>query len=182
MMSINIGNKLLCGFVILALWISPYSNACGDDDLTLHEISGSIDSLKSQTDLEAEWTKFEISQHQEWLKMKADIESKWQKLVLSNRRTWVEYDKTFDTRSRVDFKNGDILIETISIADSNTSLAQIKNKIADHIRHIYHKKQMAGDAILKDQLESQTGEKVTAATIDQFIRNEALTEIKKDIS
>ena len=172
--------------VIFFLWVFSLSLgatcmiAWGGEKAANKTAQNEIDFFHDKSVFEDEWVNFELEQHNAWLRMKNEIEQKWQKLILSDRRTWVAYDKALDTRSRVDFKTGLILVETIEPISGTVSLDAIKSRIADQIRRIFNKKQITGESILDGQVENDRGEKVTAQTIDRYISEVALAGIQKD--
>ena len=88
----------------------------------------------------ASWDALEKAQQTQWARLKQEVERKWQTFVRSTRRDWVDYNDQRDTRSRVDFKEGTIEIETVVPEEDPEILELAKKKISEQIKKVFQKK------------------------------------------
>ena len=73
-------------------------------------------------------------------RLKQEVSRKWRSFVRSSNRTWVDYDEGRDTRSRVDFKDGIIHIETVIPEEDPKALKTARRKITAQTRKILETK------------------------------------------
>ena len=112
--------------------------------------------------------------------LKQEVERKWQTFVRSSRRDWVEYDDQRDTRSKVDFKEGTIQIETI-IPDGDPKAMEVaQSKIMAQARKILETKAGLNEPVLKSQVRDPKGAVVTAVSAPEFVKTEIVLNIKRD--
>ncbi|MDM8535905.1 transglycosylase SLT domain-containing protein [Desulfobacterales bacterium HSG17] len=110
--------------------------------------------------------------------LKERIEKKWDAVKLSNVSTWIDYSPTLDTRSEINFVKGKVTIETIiPVKDENIKKTGEK-QIAEQVKKVFLSGVRLESLVLKDQLQTQDGEVVTAENLDTFIIKEILPKIK----
>lgn len=132
-------------------------------------------SFQAEADaMEADWIRLENEQQASWNQLRKEAEQKWQDFIYSTRRDWVEYDVNRESRSKVDFKEGKIQIETVVSNETPTALEQAKQKIVALFKSIFSKTVGDSQVVLENQLVDKAGKAVTAKNLDKFIENEII--------
>jgi len=121
---------------------------------------------------------FNINEKPEKTSLKEKIEKKWDTVKMSDISTWIDYSPTLDTRSEINFVQGDVTIETVIPAQSRDIKKEGEKQIADQMKKVFLSGVTLGDLILKDQLQGQDGKIITADNIDTYIIKEILPKIK----
>jgi membrane-bound lytic murein transglycosylase C len=68
---------------------------------------------QADTLLDGQWEAQVKQAEAEWEKLRAEVEQKWDEFYYSTNKEWVDYDEDKVTRSRVNFKDGEIEISTL---------------------------------------------------------------------
>jgi membrane-bound lytic murein transglycosylase C len=116
----------------------------------------------------------EKEQAEAWARFKAEVERKWQEFTHSTKKDWVDYNPEKDTRSKVDFENGKIVLEAVVSADDPGAVKKAKQKIARQIENILKQTDVAKKRILQDQLVTSQGNKVNFTNMNNYINKEVL--------
>ncbi len=116
---------------------------------------------------------------------KTEVENKWDAFKASSQSIFVVYEDNFNTRSTVDFEKGEVTIEVL-VEDNSTNSTTDKRKTSEQSLEKALKRllnQKAGDkqALLKDQLLTGSGKKVTSKDAGQFARNTIAAKTVKNM-
>ena len=136
------------------------------------------DELKNRN--KKQWEDLTIAHQKRWNQLKAEVEEKWQEFVHSTKKDWVDYDRDRDTRSRVDFKHGDVIFETVIPEDDSQSRRKALENIKKQVKNIFAKKDIGKKGVLDDQILDDQGNKVDHRNQEKFIKKEILPKIKPD--
>lgn len=127
---------------------------------------------------EAKWEELEQRKEQTWKEMEAKVLRKWQNFVHSTQKDWVAYSSGLDTRSRVDFKEGAIVVETlVPLSDPDPRKTAAEN-IAKQIRMLVEDRDMGSEKTLQDQVVTKGGEPVGTENLDVFLSEEVLPKVR----
>lgn len=142
-----------------------------------------LKAMESQYDaqlmeMEKQWAQMEKEQAEAWARFKAQVERKWQKFAHSTKKDWVDYNPEKDSRSKVDFENGKIVLEAVVSADDPEAVKKAKQKIAKQIENILKQTDVAQKRILQDQLVASQGNKVNFTNLNNYINKEVLPGLK----
>ncbi len=129
---------------------------------------------------------FKDKQQKAFEEFKKEIEKKWgaQNFLSSDSVTWVEYQDNNESRSSVNFKEGMATVEVILDADESEdreaiqkkmqkaieTLAVSKGKVEDAEAEDLPENQLSEEAILKNQLADEDGNKIDESNIDEFAK------------
>jgi membrane-bound lytic murein transglycosylase C len=124
------------------------------------------------------WKMFSTNEKRSWADLKADVLMKWNDFAASTRRTWVDYDRELDTRSRIDFKEGKIILETVIPADTTRPERKARDNIFRQLRKIMSKNDIISDKILENQITDKKGQIINGKNLNNFIDSEVAPSIK----
>ncbi len=127
-----------------------------------------------------QWEDLTIAHQKKWNQLKAEVEKKWQEFAHSTKKNWVDYDRDRDTRSRVDFKHGDVIIETVIPESDSQSKRKALENINKQVRNLFATKDIGEKGILDDQIVDNQGNIVDRINQEEFIKKEILPKIKPD--
>jgi membrane-bound lytic murein transglycosylase C len=128
-------------------------------------------------DMEKQWAELEKEQDETWARLKAEAERKWQAFVHSTKKDWVDYSTDKDSRSKVDFDNGKIVLEAVVSKDDPEALTKARRKIERQIEKILRQTGVANKRILENQLVTGQGDKVTFGNMQNYIEKEVLPRL-----
>jgi membrane-bound lytic murein transglycosylase C len=131
----------------------------------------------SEKNLDDEWDRMQKELEAEWLQMEKAAEQKWERFAHSTDKVWVEYDPNFETRSSVDFENGQVVIEALVTGADPDAADHAKEKIRSEIQQIFRQDGLPGQKMLSDQLVNRSGESIREKNLDVYLQNEVLPEI-----
>lgn len=150
-------------------------------DMADCEDKPSADSFyQQQKRTEAEWDAMRNDTQQAWAILQKQAEHNWAAFVQSTQKEWVDYDRSMDTRSRVDFEKGKIEIETVLPDDSPATMEEAEKKILAKTKAVLAKTHTADQTILDNQVTDSRGQKVTPQNLDSFLSGDLLPRIAKD--
>jgi len=125
--------------------------------------------LQETTDQIDSYVKEQEKQYEEFMEA---VEKKWDEFRYSSKKTYVDYDEDLDSRASVDFEKGEIEVEVIVEKDpksTNKALAtKGEEKLKKKLEQIVQVKADDKKPLLKDQLQTSTGKKVTAENSRSF--------------
>ncbi len=101
---------------------------------------------------------------------KAEIEKLWDEFRESTQSQWVEYYNDNHTRSIVDFKNGEIIIETVGDPATTSGKVAAGRKLGESLKKIIESKDETGEKILTRQLKGK---------LEQFPDQKAIEDVVK---
>lgn len=114
---------------LLAVFIP--AQAQDDSDVTFDKMDKAFeDSIlekektwnQAEAELDKQW-EIQVKQaEEEWEKLRAAVVQKWNDFLYSTPKEWVDYDEDNETRSRVDFKKGEIVISALVTVDEKSKI------------------------------------------------------------
>jgi membrane-bound lytic murein transglycosylase C len=128
-------------------------------------------------EIDKKWDALKREQEEKWERMKAEVEQKWQEYTGSTRKDWVDYNPDKDTRSRTDFKKGQVIFETVIPVDDPEALENARRKIKKQAERVFNRKDMFNRRVLDGQVVNRQGEKVDLSNLNNYIRKDVLPEI-----
>jgi len=154
----------------------------GEMDKAFDVGSDAIDKKWQEADMEidAAWDEYEQELERKWTAFQKEVEKKWEGFVRSTKKDWVEYSKGLETRSKVDFKKGEVVIETIIPGDDPKAFSKAREKINKQAKRMLAKEDITGKKVLENQIVNKKGEKVTRKNQKKFIKEEILPNVKPD--
>lgn len=153
----------------------PFEKLNRDYDAQIKAMNRQYD--QQRLEMEKQWAKLEKEQQQAWARFKAETERKWQKFVHSTKKDWVDYNKDKDSRSKVDFENGKIVLEAIVSQNDPHALIKAKRKIKRQVEKILKQTDVANKRVLENQLVTKQGDQVDPASANNFINKEVLPRL-----
>jgi membrane-bound lytic murein transglycosylase C len=138
------------------------------------------DFQQQQKTAEDEWDALAGGTRQEWSDLRKHAEHNWNAFVQSSQKEWVDYDYAMETRSRVDFENGRIEIETVLPDDKTATIEKAEKKILAGTQNVLAKTITSDQAVLKNQIQTKNGQLVTTENVAIFFSKEVLPRITKD--
>ena len=96
---------------------------------------------------------------------KEEVEKKWDEFRFSSKKTYVNYDEDLDSRASIDFEKGEVEVEVIVEKDPKSTNKELAKKGEAKLKKkLEQMAQIKADdqkPLLKDQLQTSKGEKVT---------------------
>jgi len=129
-------------------------------------------------EMEKQWAMIEKEQAEAWARLKAEVESQWQSFVHSTKKDWVDYNKEKDSRSKVDFENGKILLEAVVSEDDPQAALKAKRKIERQVEKILRQIDVANKRVLDNQLVTRQGDEVNFANMNKYIKDDVLPRLR----
>jgi len=121
-----------------------------------------------------EFDQYKKEQERLLKQFKEEVEKKWDSFRFSSPMEHVDYDKDLNARGSIDFDKGKIEIEIL--IDDDTSLnknerdEKARVKLEKKLKQISTKVAQDKKPILKDQLQTKSGKKVTQKNIATFVK------------
>ena len=159
--------KVLLAVGILITWGCTITNA------------GQNGHVKTAAQIQKEWEEFEKNTKQEWVRLTARIEKKWDILVMSSQKEWVDYGLDNTTRSRVDFKEGMVTIETLVREDERIEGKHVATRIYDQLKKIVGKQVEKGQGVLDGQIGTEEQKTLSKQNLDKVFTDRIAPEIKQ---
>jgi len=127
---------------------------------------------------------YEKADKEAFKKFQKEIEDKWRTFVDSDKKTWVEYGKDKNSRSVVDFEEGKATVEVLvtpeeakdpkivekKVTEAVTELVTTKGQTKDYAIPQEKPKPLKPAPVLKDQVETASGKKVTPSNAKEFAK------------
>jgi membrane-bound lytic murein transglycosylase C len=131
--------------------------------------------------MDARWLVSEKAFQEKWKKKGQEIEKKWQTAVRSTKKVWVNYGDGLESRSRVDFENGRIILEVVVPESDPYPLEKAKKAVKKLGMDVMAQKDITNQAILKNQVETSKGRVVDEASKEDFLVKEVIPKVKPSI-
>jgi len=125
--------------------------------------------------------KFIEDDEQAFKKYKEDVERKWNEFINSTREEWVSYADDLEGMSRVNFKDGIIIIEAIVETHSPGDMNEAKAKVAKQIERLLSDDNASSSNILAGQLTLIDGTPVTPENVNSFTK-QIVPETRETVS
>lgn len=103
-----------------------------------------------------------------------EVREKWGEFLGSTKKVWVDYGNGKESRSRVDFEQGNIIVDVIvpkaekSAEKSFEELAA--QKIKTQLKRMVSDKWPTGENPLANQIEAAKGETLNTSNVDEFVK------------
>jgi membrane-bound lytic murein transglycosylase C len=133
-----------------------------------------------QKEMDDQWNQLASDTKKGWSNLQKTAEANWAVFVKSTQKEWVNYDRSMQTRSRVDFENGKIEIETVLPQDGAGAIEQAADRIADSVKIMLGDNNTTGQTILQNQIKDKSGHPVDSTTVSSYVKNELIFRIAKD--
>jgi len=121
-----------------------------------------------------EFDQYKKEQEQLLKQFKEEVEKKWDSFRFSSPTEHVDYDKDLNARGSIDFDKGKIEIEILIDDDpslnKNEREEKAKLKLEKKLKQISTKVAQDKKPILKDQLQTKSGKKITKQNVDKFAK------------
>ena len=121
---------LLIVFVIIVFNVGP--SAATDS----RNPDSAVDFYRTQKQMADQWDSMASESNKEWAGLRQKAEANWTDYVQSTQKKWVAYDRAMQTRSKVNFENGEIEIETVLPEDGSKGIEEAAEKIAASVKNI----------------------------------------------
>jgi len=131
-------------------------------------------------DMDAKWEAEEKAFAARWEAMNRKILEKWASAERSSRKVWVDYESRLDSRSRVDFENGTIVLETVVEASDPRAYQTARAALEKMGKALFTSTDETGTPVLQDQVATRSGKPVDAQEAPQFLKQEVIPKITKD--
>ena len=128
--------------------------------------------------MDAKWLAAEKAFQEKWEKKGLEIEKKWQTAVRSTKKVWVSYDESLESRSRVDFENGRIMLEVVVPESDPHPLEKARKAVKKLGIQVMAQKDLSNQAILKNQVKTSEGRVVDEAGKEDFLVKEVIPKVK----
>lgn len=117
----------------------------------------------------AAFNKYSEDNEAQFQKYVEEIEKKWAAFQSSTKKEWVAYSGDTDTKSVVDFEKGEVEITTlVPVKDKAKAKDIAKKKIESQVQSIVSQDNAAGEVVLKDQLQTGSGQVVSNNNAGQY--------------
>lgn len=152
---------------------------------------------KLSAEMEAQWAEMVQRVNRQREELKARVEQQWKEFYYSTNKEWVDYSDDMGTRSRVDFENGVVEVETLVPVDEATEGTKEKanfselnkdqkkkvkqlaeQKIEKKVKKILSKENDVQSEVLKDQIKDSEGNTVTEKNSDQYVKKHVVPEMQ----
>lgn len=129
-------------------------------------------------EMDRKWDALIREQEEKRKRIQAEVERKWQEYMGSTKKDWVDYDPDKDTRSRVDFKKGHVVFETVIPESDPDAMARARYKIERQAERVLRQNDVFNSSVLDGQVVDREGEKVDLSNLQKYIRKDVLPEIQ----
>lgn len=130
--------------------------------------------------MEAAWKQREQEIEEQWQKAKREIEKKWEKAQRSTKKEWVAYSPTYDSRSIVNFEDGEIEVTALvplQKGEKKTAaemLPAAQDELVRQFEQIFAERAGKSRTVLADQVVNRAGKPVQPQAVKPFIQQEIL--------
>ena len=154
--------------IIISLF--SFSLAQNDFETWIKEQQGELDAMIEEENeflasVTSELDDYINEQERIFQAFKSEVEKKWNKFRSSTPKEYVDYDDDLNARGTIDFEKGEIEIEILIDDDPNIRMkdkeSSAKEKLQEKLSRLVVKGADDNQSILKDQLTTNSGNKVT---------------------
>nr|MBC8459063.1 DUF3393 domain-containing protein [Deltaproteobacteria bacterium] len=124
------------------------------------------------------WKQYRAEEEEAFDQYKEQIEAIWNEYVRSSKKEWVEYSQDLDTRSYVNFEEGQIKVETVVAADEADIEDKGWEKIKEQTDKMFSREDVPGGTVLEGQVEYEPEMTVNRANINDFISSKVKPNLK----
>jgi membrane-bound lytic murein transglycosylase C len=107
-----------------------------------------------------------------------EVRAKWGEFLGSTQKVWVDYGERKESRSRVDFEQGYIVVDTIVPKAEESFKELASEKIKSQLRRMVSEKWPIGENPVKDQIETPSGETLNSTNVDKFVKENLKDKLK----
>jgi membrane-bound lytic murein transglycosylase C len=172
----------MTAFIVLGLLSASFLRAEDPFEKLNREYEAQIKAMNRQyedqrLEMEKQWARMEKEQAEAWARLKAEVENQWQSFVHSTRKDWVDYNPGKDSRSKVDFATGKIVLEAVVPEDDPQAALKAKRNIQRQVEKILRQTDVADKRILENQLANRQGDAVNFANMNNYIKDDVLPKL-----
>lgn len=107
-----------------------------------------------------------------------EVRAKWGEFLGSTKKVWMDYGEKKESRARVDFEQGNVVIDVI-VPKADKSFEELASqKIKSQLKRIVSDKWPTGENPLANQVESVKGETLSDDNVDEFIKTRLKEKLK----
>ncbi|MGD9210990.1 MAG: murein transglycosylase domain-containing protein [Desulfobacteraceae bacterium] len=100
-----------------------------------------------------------------------EVRAKWGEFLGSTKKVWVDYGDQKESRSVVDFEQGNVIIDVIVSKKAEESFEELaRQKIKSQLKRMVSDKWPTGENPLDKQVEASEGETLDSGNVDKFIK------------
>lgn len=149
-------------------------------------------------EMEAQWNEMVKRVNAQREELRKRVEQLWDEFQDSTNKEWVEYNPDMDTRSRVDFENGEVEFSTLIPVEelkekkehvafdsgelNKSQQAKVKNlaekKIEKQIEKVFSLDNEVKTEALKDQIKDPEGKTINQENSKEYVEKYVAPEIK----
>jgi len=107
-----------------------------------------------------------------------EVRAKWGEFLGSTQKVWVDYGDQKESRSRVDYEQGYIIVDAIVPKAEENFKELASEKIKSQLKRMVSEKWPIGENPVEDQIEAPNGETLSSTNVDQFIEEDLKDKLK----
>ena len=138
------------------------------------------ESDQSFSEIDDAWKKAEAKSQEEWDTFIKEVNRLWRDTKASTKKDWVDYSSNLLTRSNVDFKQGEMVIEALVSSEDPDPIRTGNKLIARQLEKAFLTKDSVTKSYLSNQIKTKSGEPVDKSNIKTYIKDEVLATVKID--
>ncbi len=147
-------------------------------------VAQAADSISSDSSIDKAvqdvFKEYEGKVEENYADYKAKVEAVWNEYRESTKKVWVDYSKDVSALSAVDFKSGEVSLETM-VPVSEDSPEKVRKEILGRLQNSLSANNPAGVSPLEGQLKFPgTGEEVKRENTGRFFREEIEPNLEKE--
>jgi membrane-bound lytic murein transglycosylase C len=120
--------------------------------------------------LEKEYDAWEAKEKEKFEAYKKEVERKWREFQNSTKKEWVEYDVKKDTKSKVNFEEGKVVVEALVPSKEAKKEDAAKEKLQEKVQQLFTPENPAKKIILENQVLGDDGKPITEISAAEFSR------------
>lgn len=124
------------------------------------------------------FTSYLDEQERDYAAYKKEVRAKWGEFLGSTRRVWVDYGNQKESRGRVDFEEGYIIVDAIVPKAEKNFKELASEKIKSQLKRMVSDKWPTGKNPLEGQIEASEGKALDSSNVDEFIRQRLKAKLK----
>ncbi|MEK7263885.1 MAG: murein transglycosylase domain-containing protein [Bacteroidota bacterium] len=119
---------------------------------------------------EKEYDAWEQKEKAKFDAYKTEVERKWREFQNSTREEWVDYDVKKDTKSKVNFEDGKVVIEALVPVKDSKKEETAKQKLQEKVQQLFTPENPAKKMVLENQVLGDDGKPITEISAKEFSR------------
>ena len=124
------------------------------------------------------FTSYLDEQERDYAAYKKEVRAKWGEFLGSTRKVWVDYGNKKESRGRVDFEEGYIIVDAIVPKAEKNFKELAAEKIKTQLKRMVSDKWPTGENPLEGQIEAPNGQTLDSSNVDEFIKERLKAKLK----